>query len=360
MRRDGTWKEYPDIDLPKPVLADLKKPWDSIRFKKDYQPPLFHHRSRGFPPNPDTNPNLNPDVTREPEPRQGARYRFLCFIHSHVLSLRPGSRRGIYTISIWDREWEELTWHDTYAQGRGARRADARLFWRGAASSLGFPFLHLHLHTRSSGSRMRMRNIEEDNPREAFEHRIRFRTVYHAASRLGDALREHPNPRHTLWAVMGVAMHHMNRGGEDPHVGVVPDRLEYFAAFERDLLPRLWAHLFLLCFGVKRGRGGGGGGGGNEDEDEDEDDEEEGEGQGEGLEQQNRRREELVSFVKQFWILERLEWMRAKTRKHLQGRLSREDVGWVFEALRIGSPDLVPDGILPKVAAITVVEYLDS
>lgn len=348
IRRDGSWKELPIIDLPPKILADLKKPWESIRLKEDYEPPPPCFQKRGYygqstptpilaqpktlallplplPPE-KYDPNQPNDKPRENEGKGGqgegqsekerACYRFLCFIHTHTLSLRPGSRRAIYTISIWDREWDELTWHDTYWEGRAARRLNVRLFWRHAADMPGgggLSFLNNNARNRRGGG-------DVGGPGAAFEKKIRFRTPYHAASKLGDALREYPNPRHTLWAVIGVAMHHMNRGAVDPHVGVVPDRLEFFGGCEGNLLPRLWTHLFCLLLVIKGGwvqEGNGEGGKGNDGGDEE------------------ARREELVKFVEQFWIVERLGWMRKMASKHLAKRLAKEDVGWVFEALRL-------------------------
>lgn len=106
---------------------------------------------------------------------------------------------------------------------------------------------------------------------------------------------------------MAIALHHMNHGGADPQVGLVPDRLEYFAGHGRDLLPRLFTHLLCLCL---------------EDREEEE-----------GEDQEKR------AFVRQFWIPESLGWMREQVRKHLGTCLPPDgSAAWVFEELRIGAP----------------------
>lgn len=104
-------------------------------------------------------------------------------------------------------------------------------------------------------------------------------------------------PRHTLWAVLGAALFHMN-GARDPHVSIVPDRLELFGGHARHLLPRLFAHLLWLCLDCRPGW-------------------------------THARRE---GFVRQFRILDRLRWLRTCAREHLERygereREEREDAG---------------------------------
>ncbi|RYP75795.1 hypothetical protein DL769_003751 [Monosporascus sp. CRB-8-3] len=268
----GHWKEYPSVDLPEELVDDLldeREPWESIRRGEDYA-----HASG------------TAEGLREGAARNPSRYRFLCFIHEHRVPVGAG-RRAVYTISVWDREWGELTWHDTYALGRRGRRDDVRRFWAAAAA------------TSPDFAR-----VVGGNPRGGML--MRFRTVYHAGERVGDVLREAVPPRHTLWSVAAIGVHHMNRVG-DPHASIVPDRLEYFGGCGRDLLPRLFASLLRLCLqeGARVEDAAGG------------------------------RSEESERFVRQFWITENLGWMRTGTRKILEAWWPGEASAWVLEALRI-------------------------
>ncbi len=311
---DGSWKEFPLILLPDALLEDLGRPWKSIRFSENYN-------SSGESSQSNRKGDIGGGSSSSSGPSvwagAGARYRFLCFIHEHKLSLRPNSRRSVYTISIWDREWDELTWHDTYHVGRSARRLDARQFWRTVAIP-GFAPLRA-IAARASGMSPPPMRSRPRSPRDAFLTRVRFRTVYHASERLADAMRELPPPRHTLWSVMAVGLHHMNRGGDDPQAAAVPDTLEYFAGHGRDLLPRLFAHLLCLCLDTL----------GLDDEPGPE-----GEGD-EGKARQQRDEEEKGAFVRQFRVTEHLSWMRTQTRKHLEAHLPWDTRDWVLEALRI-------------------------
>ncbi|RYP50864.1 hypothetical protein DL768_003699 [Monosporascus sp. mg162] len=154
----GRWKEYPSIDLPEEPVDNLlneREPWESLRRGEDYA-----HA-------PGTAEGLWQGAARNP-----SRYRFLCFTHEHRVPVGAWWR-AVYTISVWDREWGQLTWHDT-------------------------------------GMLMR------------------FRSAYHAGERVGDVLREAVPPRYTLRSVAAIGVHHMNRVG-DPHASIVPDRLEYFS-----------------------------------------------------------------------------------------------------------------------------------
>ncbi|KAK7744386.1 hypothetical protein SLS62_010175 [Diatrype stigma] len=410
-------KEAPDVRLPAALRADLNKPWVSIRLYQDYKAPLQERKLPRTPhpcstststnsrigttrsnTNTDTantytacgerhqpgNPNRNAARhQRSGSPGSGsgsrsrpagwthregrARYRYVCYIHEHKVSLRPGSRRSVYTISVWDREWNELTWHDAYPVGRAARRAEARLFWDRAAAQPGFPLFPravvavsgMALGGSGGGGGAGGVGGRDDNPRRTFVDRIRVRDRhYRAAERLGAAMRDHPPPRFTLWSVMGIAMHHMNHAHDAPHASIVPDYLEYFGGHQRELLPRLFAHLLSLCLqlrapglvmrepGREQRRGGlfetagaenvgvGVGAGQEEEEEEGEVEEEEGE-EVEAEEVAEEQLEDLASFAKQFWIDDRLPWMRQRTRWHLEARLPPSIQGRVFEALRI-------------------------
>ncbi|KAL7621857.1 hypothetical protein AAE478_007357 [Parahypoxylon ruwenzoriense] len=223
--------------------------------------------------------------------------RFLCFIHKHKINRKATTQKGVHTISIWDREWDELTWHDTYHISRSSRRREIQRFWE-FAEVTGFP---------------------STTPREEFMERIRYRTVYHVAEHIEDTLRNAIPPRHTLWAVCAAALHHMNNA-RDPHVSIVPDKLELFGGQARGLLPRLFAHLLWLCLDARPEWGRG----------------------------------EQERFVGQCRILDRLAWMRLRTRHQLRmwrdrdregegssdgegdGERERErDREWVYDILRL-------------------------
>lgn len=177
--------------------------------------------------------------------------------------------------------------------------------------------------------------------------RIRYRTVYHICEHIEETLRRpgrclHPPflftsiapnsfrpkdianiaisllptvpPRHTIYAVMSTALFHMNNA-RDPQVSIVPDRLELFGGQHKGLLPRFFAHLLCLCLDVRP-----------------------------GWSRARQRR-----FVLQFRILERLQWMRLRTREYLELHDSdrdgdyrvnakRNDSGgreWMYEVLNI-------------------------
>ncbi|CAJ2505571.1 Uu.00g129650.m01.CDS01 [Anthostomella pinea] len=245
----------PVMELDNPVLYDLDRQWHPIRYA------------------------AAPSLIQDP-----ASYRFVCFIHKHRIDLRSSRQKAIYTISIWDREWDELTWHDTYPLCREARRDEIRTFWRTVAMP-GFPLGH---------------------PRQEFMDRIRYRTGYHACERVEHMIRDNIAPRHTLWSVMAIAIHHMNNT-HDPQVSIVPDKLELFGGQAKELLPQFFAHVLWMCLDARP----------------------------DWSEDRQRR------FVAQFKILERLRWMKVRTRKYLERRVSPDGGGdggspeWVFECLRI-------------------------
>ncbi|KAI1402754.1 hypothetical protein F4819DRAFT_263402 [Hypoxylon fuscum] len=257
-------KQRPQILLDGRIRDDLKRPWTSIRTGHK-----FGEAGEGSSASPNS-----------------AKYRFLCFIHRHRIDRRATAQKGVHTMSIWDREWDELTWHDTYHVSRPARRREIQRFWALVAA----PGL-----------------IGKHEKREAFVGRIRYRTVYHASERLEDALRAPVPPRHTLWAVLGAALFHMN-GARDPHVSIVPDRLELFGGHAKDLLPRLFARLLCLCLDCRP----------------------------------RWTRPEQERFVAQFRILDRLRWMRVYARKHLERRGAAEaedgvagERDWMYAILKI-------------------------
>ncbi|KAI0477580.1 hypothetical protein GGR56DRAFT_692279 [Xylariaceae sp. FL0804] len=200
------------IRLDGGVLEDLQTPWRSMRSGWSG---LLEDKEEG-----------------EEEEKDGqaaatmtARYRFVCFIHRHRVERRNCREKAVYTISIWDREWEELTWHDVYPYGREIRRNEIRAFWRVVAMPGLAPAMRIK-----------------------FTKQLRYRTAYHTCERVEGAIHGPIAPRHTLWAVMAIAVRHMNRGGRDAHVSIVPDRLELFGGQARELLPQLFAHLLWLLY----------------------------------------------------------------------------------------------------------------
>ncbi|KAI1473187.1 uncharacterized protein F4812DRAFT_465087 [Daldinia caldariorum] len=263
---------YPVIQLDVNILEDLNKRWQPIRYGKE---------------NDSNNSSQLSDAVSGPL----GRFRFLCFIHKHRIDRKNNPQKGVHTISIWDREWDELTWHDTYHVDREARRKDIKQFWK---------------HTWSSGF------FNGTYSQEEFMGRIRYRTVYHICEHIEDTLRGAVPPRHTIYAVMSVALFHMNNA-RDPQVSIVPDRLELFGGQYKGLLPRFFAHTLWLCLDAQP--------------------------------QWNRGRQ--VLFVKQFRIVERLRWMRLRAREYLElyqrdsdhrdGVDSEDEVGrkWMYDVLNM-------------------------
>ncbi|KAI0120837.1 hypothetical protein F4776DRAFT_665464 [Hypoxylon sp. NC0597] len=250
MPEDARRKVRPEIELDEAILEDLEKPWQSLRSRYVQGEPgnWESQSSEGWAPEPDS-----------------ARYRFICFIHKHRIDRRMTSQKCVHTISIWDREWDELTWHDTYHINREARRREIKRFWEDV-SAPGFIG-------------------PADWQREEFMDRIRYRTVYHICERIEDTIRSTVPPRHTLWAAMGAALFHMNNA-RDTQVSIVPDRLELFGAYAKGLLPRFFVHLLWLCLDARP--------------------------------TWTRRQQER--YVRQFRILERLPWLKINARKDLELR----------------------------------------
>ncbi|KAI1481011.1 hypothetical protein F4774DRAFT_417912 [Daldinia eschscholtzii] len=263
--------QYPAIQLDYEILEDLSKQWRPIRYGREGG----------------TNNNQPPDAF----PDSFARYRFLCFIHKHRIDRKSSSQKGMHTISIWDREWDELTWHDTYHVDRESRRKDIQQFWE-HTDSLGF--------------------LNGTISRRQFVNRIRYRTVYHTCEHIEDTLRGVVPPRHTIYAVMGVALFHMNNA-RDPQVSIVPDRLELFGGQHKRLLPRFFAHVLWLCLDARP----------------------------------EWSRAQQVRFVEQCRIVERLKWMKLRTREYLERHdrdsdyrdraKDRDEVGreWIYDVLKL-------------------------
>ncbi|OTB03621.1 hypothetical protein M426DRAFT_12339 [Hypoxylon sp. CI-4A] len=261
---DVELREYPEIDIDHQIAMDLQKPWKSIRGGdqinaeegQDEDAAGSHRRSSARTSN-----------------QPPAQYRFICFIHKHKINRRSSFQKGVHTISIWDREWDELTWHDTYHINREERRREIKRFWF-------YAWTPGMLGTTTATTATPTTPLSRD---EFITSRIRYRTVYHIAERVESTTRDAVPPRHTLWAVMAAGLHHMNRA-RDPQVGVVPDRLEFFGGQGADLLPQLFVHLLLLCLEARP----------------------------------DWTRDEQEACVRQLRIPERLRWMRLRARAHLE------------------------------------------
>ncbi|KAI2463549.1 hypothetical protein F4781DRAFT_426273 [Annulohypoxylon bovei var. microspora] len=252
---DVQMRVNPDIQIDDEVLEDLAKPWYPIRHTGGE----FNREEKQFERGQWT-----------PLPNS-ARYRFLCFIHKHRIDRRSTTQKGVHTISIWDREWDELTWHDAYHVERDVRRREIQRFWQYA----DMPNL-----------------IGPQFSREEFLDRIRYRIVYDVCEHIENTLRDAVPPRNTLWTVIGAALHHMNNAC-DAQVSIVPDKLELFGAQALPLLPRFFAHLLWLCLDARP----------------------------------RWTRAQQEQFVKQFRIVERLRWMKVFTRRDIERRVLGSDGG---------------------------------
>ncbi|KAK8102594.1 hypothetical protein PG984_015740 [Apiospora sp. TS-2023a] len=163
------------------------------------------------------------DQQQVPSTEYGA-YRFLFFIHSHRIdSSGYPEQNTVYTVSIWDREWDELIWHDVYPEGRKERRADIHRFWTHASTN----FLPAILGSVRMG-----RNTTDKNGPGS----IRYRTVYHTWEQPSPPLP--PPPRDTVMFVLATAMFHMNEATYDDQV-VMPKTWDHVTGHRPELIPRL-------------------------------------------------------------------------------------------------------------------------
>ncbi|KAI8964525.1 hypothetical protein F5Y11DRAFT_363825 [Daldinia sp. FL1419] len=254
--------KIPPLRLDEGIRDDLERPWRTLR-------------NRG----------------RQDEPAQDAfrryaSYRFVCFIHRHSIKLKNIAQRAVHTISIWDREWDELTWHDTYHMNREKRRDEIRQFWR-------------------------LVDVREltDMRKDDFMRQLRYRTVYHTCRNLEETLRNYEDPPpHTHYTDMAIRNNHMNNARE-LHVSIVPDRLDTFGGQNRDLLPRFFAHLVWVSLAARP----------------------------EWL------REDQVKHLAQFAMVDRVPWMRRRVREFLESYCERYEGGdldpggreWVLDALKL-------------------------
>ncbi|KAI0548649.1 hypothetical protein F4679DRAFT_596579 [Xylaria curta] len=245
------------IALDAKVIADLNTPWQSMR-----------------PGDPQVAGNK-------------ANYRFLCFIHKHRINTRYSGQKAVYTISIWDREFEWMTWHDMYPHERATRRIDVENFWQ-LINAPGCRFLE---------------------PRDEFmRDRFRWRMNYHACEKMESALRDIIAPRFTLWAVMAVGIYHMNNGSTDRHCYIVPDEFEVFAGSESTFLPNMFVRLLWLCMRSPR-----------QGKEQDWD----------GRTDAYEGNDEMRRFVEQFRIVDRLAGMKVDVGKVVKGFIQEGSLGWL-------------------------------
>ncbi|KAI0155337.1 hypothetical protein GGR57DRAFT_94861 [Xylariaceae sp. FL1272] len=200
---DKTNRPPPDLILDDKILDDLDTEYIPLwPFTRDLSTPVA-----------DANP-VPP-----------ASYRLICFIHKHRIDIRNSAQKSVFTISIWDRENKELTWHDTYPYGRANRCKAIKHFWETVhMPGCRFSFI-----------------------RDEFMAKIQYRTVYHACENIEATLRGAVAPRNTLWAVMAIAIHHMNHMATNKYVCLVPDHIETFGGQGYEFLPQLFVHLLYLC-----------------------------------------------------------------------------------------------------------------
>ncbi|KAK8071150.1 hypothetical protein PG997_011353 [Apiospora hydei] len=171
--------------------------------------------------------------TSESEPVLGeyGRYRFLFFIHTHRIEA-PGYpyQKTVYTLSIWDREWEELIWHDVYPYGREDRRRAIYQFWTRAKTN----FLPEYLRSGTMGGSVFNFKLPA---------RIRYKTIYHTWD-------HHPSlpppPRDTLMFVLATAMFHINEATYEDQV-IMPKTWEYVTGHCSVLIPRLVFCGLMIC-----------------------------------------------------------------------------------------------------------------
>ncbi|KAI3321165.1 hypothetical protein HD806DRAFT_546603 [Xylariaceae sp. AK1471] len=273
---DARLKFPPRIALEDNVLNDLFTPWHSI----------------------------NPDPNQGGQSAKTASYRFICFIHKHRVGPRTGKYQNIFTISIWDRELDEMTWHDVYPRGRRDRRAAIMHFWE-IVETPACEFTH---------------------PRAAFLTKIRYRTAYHACERIEAATRVTIEPPATLFSIISIGLQHMNDGGQDRQVSIVPDKLEIFGGTATTLLPRWFARLLCLCLHAPRQNH---------------------EGEWDAAKGGIRNEVKLKELVERFCMAknsERMDWMRTRGRIQLEALMKEpggawlKNIEWLFDTLRMARP----------------------
>ncbi|RYP11081.1 hypothetical protein DL764_000239 [Monosporascus ibericus] len=78
-----------------------------------------------------------PHVLPLPRGPADPRYRLAIFIHKHP---EANSFKAVYYMTIFDRQRNTLTWHDTLIEPRGTRQADIQHYWANVASSFNYPW----------------------------------------------------------------------------------------------------------------------------------------------------------------------------------------------------------------------------
>ncbi|KAI1263176.1 hypothetical protein F5Y18DRAFT_438254 [Xylariaceae sp. FL1019] len=237
-------------------------------------------------------------IAAEANPVPTASYRLICFIHKHRINIKNSTQKTVFTISIWDREMKEMTWHDTYPYGRANRRKAIKHFW----------------HTVNMPASTKTFSLS----REEFVTKIRYRTIYHTCENIEAALRVVVAPRNTLWGVMGIAIHHMNHMATKKYACLVPDHIELFGGQGYEFLPQLFVHLLYLCLRSPWQRR-----------------------QGKVFQGPVQIRapdhNEKRMFVERCRIIDRLPWMKTRVLRQLVERMGENsrDVRWLSPLLRI-------------------------
>ncbi|KAI0518069.1 hypothetical protein F5B22DRAFT_654387 [Xylaria bambusicola] len=259
----------PVIDLDYHILDDLDKPWHSIRQSAEQQ-----------------------------YDGESASYRFICFIHKHFIRRGNDRQRPVYTISIWDRELDEMAWHDTYSHERATRQRDIQNFWE----------------------IVEMRECTFVERRSEFLDSIRYRMNYRACEKAEATIRGAILPQDTLYSIMSIGLRYMNQGNVNRRVDIVPDNIEFFSSTARELLPRMFVRLLWLYLRAPKA-------GSEKDWD----------GRMDGLNDD----EDTKEYIQQLQITDKLGWMKVHVRRELEAHMDEpkgewlKRVEWLFPALRI-------------------------
>ncbi|KAI0437913.1 hypothetical protein F4803DRAFT_570177 [Xylaria telfairii] len=260
------------IELDDEVIADLDTPWQGMRPEAD---------------------KLEGDK---------ASYRFICFIHRHPIVTRHTGPKAVYTISIWDREMDWMSWYDMYPHDRATRQQNVEHFW----------------------NRVVVPDCRFMLPRQHFvRDKLRWRVNYRACEKAEGALRNTIPPRHTLWTVMAIGLHHMNNGGTERHIHLMSDEFEFFAGSRDSLLPTMFVRMIWLFLRAPKAG-----------------EEMTWDGRTDGFNDDD----DMRAFFEQFRVIDRLTWLREDLQKILKlfmrhGALDWvSTIDWFFPALRIPPP----------------------
>ncbi|RYP93667.1 hypothetical protein DL770_000198 [Monosporascus sp. CRB-9-2] len=77
-----------------------------------------------------------PHVVPLPRGPAGPRHCLAIFIHKHP---EANSSKAVYSMTIFDRQRNTLTWHDTLLEPSGTRQADIQHYWANVASPFNYP-----------------------------------------------------------------------------------------------------------------------------------------------------------------------------------------------------------------------------